>query len=115
MTVVQIVEDNRDVAQMLSLLLQINRPDLEVRSHTDDFNGVFDTVLWADVDIGVIDLMLPGVDGRTIVTWLAEHAPHVRRVVYSAIVDPTSGPDDAHAVLTKTADYRSIVAALGLD
>lgn len=114
MKCVLIVEDNIDVAHMLSTLLRLNGAGVEVKLHTDDFAAVMDVQRWDGIDVGVIDLMLPKVSGVTILRWMADNVPTVRRVVYSATAESVDRKL-ADAVLNKTADYRTIVAALGLN
>lgn len=110
---VAIVEDSPDVAEMLTAMLGLS--DVETVTFTDDFASLLSAEPWQGVDVALVDLMLPGIDGDEILAYLASHHPTVRRVVLSAVAHQRLGLDQlAHAVVTKPVDTRSLLRAIGV-
>lgn len=58
---------------------------------------------WSGVTAAVVDLLMPRVDGVTVLQWLAVHHPNVKRVVCSALLDDqlTDAQQWAHEVIHK--------------
>lgn len=81
---VRIVEDNVDVAYMLGAALALDAPDLDVAFTTTAFDQLLQPEPWEGVDVAVCDLMLPGVDGQTILRYLRDTKPTIRRVAMTA-------------------------------
>lgn len=110
---VAIVEDSPDVAEMLTAMLGLH--DLDTVAFTDDFTALLHPGPWQGVDVALVDLMLPGIDGDEILAYLAAHHPTVRRVVLSAVAHQRLGLDrHADAVVTKPVDTRSLLRAIGV-
>lgn len=76
---VVIIDDNEDILEIVSLAL---RPD-DVTTVTDP-RDVLDEAVWEGIDAAIVDLMMPTMHGRDVLQWLAEHAPHVRRIALTA-------------------------------
>ena len=109
---VRVVDDEALVAELIAINLTIAGHTVDMRTSADD---LLDADLWRDVDVVVTDLMMPGVSGEELCSWLAATAPHVRRVVLTA-----SGRDpadvDAHASLDKPIAMEQLfVAVTGSD
>ena len=82
---VVVIEDGPDLAFMLAQRLRLDDPDVEVVTITADFEHAVANHPWHDVDIAVVDIMLPRIDGRTIAYWLHTQHPNVRVLVWSAL------------------------------
>lgn len=76
-----IVEDDAMLAGLQAELLDGHNVEV-VTSH---FAELFAPERWADVDVAVVDLMLPGVNGEDLLDYLAAHHPQIRRVVSTAM------------------------------
>ncbi len=84
---VLILEDNEDVALLEKMLLERAGHEVVVVSQVDAL--LFEPAMWADIDAAVVDLMLAGSNrnGLFVTEWLRDHAPQVRRVIVSAMVN----------------------------
>lgn len=107
---VAIVEDSTEIAEMLRTLLEWE--GMEVVTFTADFAALLSEVPWEGIDVAVIDLMLPEVDGERILAYLADHRPGVRRVVLSAVAHQRPGLDRVATVLTKPAPADLLISAI---
>ena len=98
----------RLVTQMLE-----EEPGVVTTAGGHDVQVLMDEALWRDVDVALVDLLLPGTTGDELLTWLVDHAPHVRRVAMSG-----SGPlrlasvRNADVKLLKTFMLDDLLAAL---
>lgn len=102
-----VVEDSSDLRMLLSIHAR------EVGRVAASFATVKAAIRWAGwdtVDGAVIDWRLPDGTGGDLLDWLAEHHPHVRCVVTTALVPLPTHPH-AVAVLDK-ADFRGVMEAL---
>lgn len=82
---VRLVDDNADMIALFRTNMELHRPDVDLEVVHDGFDRLLDTNQWADVDIAVLDVMLPGtVSGAHIALYLAQHVPHIRRVFWTA-------------------------------
>jgi DNA-binding NtrC family response regulator len=79
---VLIVEDNEMIMRMVTQMCEIE-PGVVVRSGGADAGLLIDVRAWEGVDVAIVDLLLPETDGETLLDWLAEEAPHVRRIAMS--------------------------------
>jgi DNA-binding NtrC family response regulator len=110
---VRIVDDNRDIAEMVSALLSIEGIPNAITS--EDFDLLLHADRWSGIRVALVDLNLgEATTGEDILTFLKETCPNIRRVVFSATGDV--GPelerlhDLAHAVLVKPAEIGDILA-----
>lgn len=78
---VVIVEDDFTLARLEAFVLEERH---EVTLVTTNFRALLTPEPWADIDVAVIDLMLPDLPGEDIVTYLASQHPKIRRVVCTA-------------------------------
>lgn len=77
--------------------------------------GMLAEAWWADVDVAIIDLILPGITGVELVQFLARNAPHVRMVVSTGLSDSSLRPELSevvHAVLCKPYPLEALAEAL---
>lgn len=111
---VRVVEDHPDLAELLRLELIHAGFDVDVR--TVGFATLLDVGEWEDIDAAVFDLQLgDDVTGGDLVLFVAEHAPHVRRVILTATLEVHLTPDvraAAHVVLGKPTALGRIAEAL---
>lgn len=106
-----VIEDNEDVGQYLETFLQ--QEGHEPVLVPAEFQVVLHRDFWVDVDVALIDLLLGhALNGGHILAWLKANAPHVRRVVLSAVANHVDVKEQAHAVLVKPASPSAIRAAL---
>lgn len=105
---VRIIDDNRDIAEMVSTLLSLEGIANAITS--EDFDLLLHTDRWSSVRVALIDLNL-GSDttGQDILTFLRDHLPNIRRVVLSATGDLGDLNGLAHAVLVKPAEMADIL------
>lgn len=81
---VVIVEDTKDLATLLVYMIR-HELGWEAEAITEGFETLLDPQRWVGVDIVLCDLMMPGMDGLTILEWMKQNTPGVRRVVLSAV------------------------------
>jgi two-component system alkaline phosphatase synthesis response regulator PhoP len=77
-----VVEDEPDVARLQQTILE--DAGATVTLITSDFQCTLRAETWLGVDVAVIDLMLPDLDGEDICRYLIQDQPQVRRVVCTA-------------------------------
>ena len=83
---VVIIEDGPDLAHMLAQRLCLDmRDQVEVVTITTDFEAAVANYNWHDVNVAVVDIMLPRIDGRTIAYWLHTQHPNVRVIIWTAM------------------------------
>ena len=109
---VVIVEDARDVARLEELLLTDAGHTVTV--YTEGFDRLLHPEPWQGVDVALLDLMLgEDTSGADILGYLANHHPHIRRVVCSAVSDVLAPSTTlADVVLRKPAGVTEILAAV---
>lgn len=109
---VRIVEDNEDIAFMLGAMLI--DADLDVVYTTADFEQLLTTDPWARIDVAICDLMLGPVDGITILRYLRDEHPHIRRIAMTAaLTEGVVATGVAHRVLTKPFVTADMIEAIG--
>ena len=81
-----VVDDNEVIAKLLHVIID-NESDLTFLRGDTDVTRLMDDKSWRDVDVAVVDLLLPRTTGDTLLRWLEEHEPHIRRVAMSAAGD----------------------------
>lgn len=79
---VVIVEDDPGVGKYQAMALE--QAGIDVRL-PDPGPELMHPSVWAGVDVAVVDVMMPKIDGREILRWLAQHCPNVRRVCVTAL------------------------------
>jgi DNA-binding NtrC family response regulator len=112
---VRIVDDNRDIAEMVSALLSIEGIPNAITS--EDFDLLLHVDRWSGIRVALVDLHLgEPTTGEDILGFLKENCPNIRRVVFSATGDVGSEQEQmrlrelAHAVLVKPAEIGDILA-----
>jgi DNA-binding response OmpR family regulator len=105
-----LVEDDHDVADLL-------RHHLESFGyavvHAATGEAAVDELPSLDLDLAIVDIKLPGLDGHGVITALRDSAPHVDcPVVIASIVDEGDQHGHADAVLTKPFGKRELRAAI---
>jgi DNA-binding NtrC family response regulator len=80
-----VVEDDLMIMKLVGHMLA--EADVDMTPAGGDAAALMDESKWDEVDVAIVDLLLPKVAGDDLLDWLAEHAPHVRRIAMSG-----SGP-----------------------
>lgn len=108
---VRVVEDNEDIAHLLEVTLPI--ADVQAVFTTSGFTDLLTDEPWERIDAALVDLMLPGIDGLTILRWLQETHPHIRRVAMTAsLIHAEQATGIAGIVLVKPFDMTALQRAL---
>jgi DNA-binding response OmpR family regulator len=112
---VRIIEDHPDIGELLRLELSMAGFAVEWRS--SHFGDLLNAERWDGVQGAVFDLQLgdPDVTGGDIVLFVAEHAPHIRRVILSASPEADLTPElraAAHVVMDKPTGIGKLAEAL---
>jgi two-component system, OmpR family, response regulator RegX3 len=106
-----IVEDEPDVAEVQA---QILKHVASVQIIAEDFRQCFDPGTWIGVDVAILDLMLPGVEGEDICRFLKVQFPRIRRIICTA--KPTyvlpELAEIAHVVIQKPFTDVQLIAAV---
>lgn len=112
---VLIVEDSEEIAYLIKQNFAAS--NVEVQTHTNNFQLLLEPEVWANIDAVLLDLMLPGISGWDIAEYLTAQHPHIRIVILSAAAPFNKPPKDVkvHASLSKPSSYRDIALALGVD
>ncbi len=79
---VLVVDDDPIIARLVADVLELS--ELEIRTHTARFEELLAPEPWDDVDVAIVDLMMPVVGGEEILAYLQSELPHVRRISLSA-------------------------------
>jgi CheY-like chemotaxis protein len=109
---VLVVDDNRDTAESLALLLNLEGHD--VRAVTSGF-AAFDALAEFTPDVCVLDIKMPLMDGFAVAARLREAlGPKVRLLALTVELGVTADSRSAafDAVFTKPPDLRELFAAV---
>ena len=79
---VLVVEDDPMIMRLVLRMLE-DEAGITATAGGDNVVVLMDTSLWGDVDVAVVDLLLPGTTGDEQLWWLEANAPHVRRIAMS--------------------------------
>lgn len=88
-----VIEDSAHYQNLLALLLQQHFPDATVQVADDGIAGLA-MAGRLDPDVLIIDILLPGIDGATLITSLRSHEQfrHCRLVVVTALDEVQRAP-----------------------
>ena len=108
---IRVVEDTAELAFLTKYHLE--QEGHEVVTTTAEFERLLRPEPWQDVDVAIVDLMLPGVRGEEILGWLCEHAPEIRRIAFTAsVVHAADVMGLAHRTLIKPASKDDLFDAV---
>ena len=79
---IRVIEDTPEIAWLAKFHLEAEHHT--VITTTGEFERVLRDEAWNDIDVAVVDLMLPGINGKEILRWLSEHRPDIRRIAMTA-------------------------------
>lgn len=82
-----LADDQALVRGALAALLGME-PDLEVVAEADRGDAVLDAVRATEVDVALLDIEMPGLDGIAVVELLAAEAPSVRSLIVTTFGRP---------------------------
>jgi CheY-like chemotaxis protein len=88
-----LIEDSTHYQNLISLLLRQKFPDVELRTATDGIVGLAMAGEFQP-DVLMVDILLPGIDGATLITSLRSH-PQFRRmqvIVVTSLAPEQLGP-----------------------
>lgn len=85
-----VAEDHEVTARLYAFLLEERGHQVDVV--TDRFERLISARWpWDDIEVAVVDLRLPeGIQGETIIGWLAVHHPHVRTVAVTGYAEEST-------------------------
>ena len=109
----RLVEDSPEIAVWLKQALELGGAEFQIVTTTREFERLLSPSPWEDIDVAVIDVMLPGVSGLDIARYLAEVHPGIRVVIMTASLpaaDEATGVADA--VIVKPFSSQDMVAAI---
>lgn len=81
---VHLVDDTPAIAEWLADALEIFTTNVVTKVTTSDFIQLLQPEPWEGVDVAVVDIMLPGVSGIEILTYLMNDHPQVKRICMTA-------------------------------
>lgn len=112
---VLLVEDEPDIARLASIVLPLTDDSLEVIIYTrpEQRASLLTAEPWKDVDVAVIDLMMPATSGAEILTYIHARFPNIRRVIVTASSSLALKYSHlAHVVLVKPVPVSELVDAI---
>jgi two-component system response regulator DesR len=104
---VVLIDDEDDVRRVMEEMLRLHLPDIvEVRSfRPEDVDGID----WGGCQVAIVDLMMPGRDGESILAELQEKHPGVYRVAW------TAKSREARDALAETGLADAVIAKPGFE
>jgi DNA-binding NarL/FixJ family response regulator len=110
-----VVDDDRDVQDLLEFMLEVDGR-FRVVGRASDATEAVNVVERQRPDAVVLDLQLPGMDGITALPLIRRRAPEARIVVFSAFPDPFTLVDvlqlGADGYLNKNATWLELIPTL---
>lgn len=90
---VLLIEDSRHFQSLVSLLLRRHFPDVQLRVADDGIAGLAMVGAWQP-DVLIVDILLPGIDGATLITSLRTHPQfvHSRLLVVTSLDETERAP-----------------------
>ena len=82
-----LADDQALVRGALAALLGLE-PDLEIAAEVSRGDEVLAAVRATSIDVALLDIEMPGLDGIAVVEQLAEHAPHIRALIVTTFGRP---------------------------
>ena len=109
---VLLVEDTAMIVRLVTRMLDGESGFVLSQGGSDVFALMHES-LWDEIDVAVVDLLLPSATGGELLRWLEAHAPHVRRVAMSGW-SPDRLQDDVpcHVRLLKPFTVEEMLAAV---
>lgn len=109
---VVVVEDDEMILKLVSRALDAE-DDITLRRSEIGVTTLMNEAAWRDVDVAIVDLLLPGTVGDELIRWLAAHAPHVRRIAVSGAGESRlAEATDAHVNLLKPFMIDELLTAI---
>lgn len=90
---VLLIEDSRHFQNLVSLLIRRHFPDAQLRVADDGIAGLAMVGAWQP-DVLIVDILLPGIDGATLITSLRTHPQfvHSRLLVVTSLDETERAP-----------------------
>ena len=114
---VRVVEDVPELAVFFKHALnEYGSDELDVTTTTSHFERLLSSPPWEDVDVAVLDVMLPGVSGLDIARFLREVHPRIRVIVMTASLQAAEEATGiADTVLVKPFATAELLRAMGVE
>lgn len=112
---VLLVEDEPDLARLASIALPLTDDSLEVVIYTrpEQRASLLTAEPWKDVDVAVIDLMMPETSGAEVLTYIHARFPNIRRIILTASSSLAIKYSHlAHVVLVKPVPVPELIDAI---
>lgn len=108
---VVVIEDNDDLSELIGQRIELEIPDVSVMRIGEDFKASVEWLDWDEVDVAVVDIMLPGISGREIMYWLHTEYPNVRVYGWSAIAEFQTDIVE-HEIIFGKPDIEGLIGAI---
>jgi len=113
-----VVDDHPVLREGLVALLRQGRPDAEVLQARDAHEGLGLVDLHEDIEVVVLDLVMPGLDGLEAIAEFGRRRPALPLIVLSSSEDPHMArqaiAQGALGYVPKSADPRTLLSAIAL-
>lgn len=113
-----VVDDHPVLREGLAALLRQGRPDAEVLQARDAHEGLGLVDLHEDIEVVVLDLVMPGLDGLAAIAEFGRRRPALPLIVLSSSEDPHIArqaiAQGALGYVPKSADPRTLLSAITL-
>jgi len=113
-----VVDDHPVLREGLAALLRQGRPDAEVLQARDAHEGLGLVDLHEDIEVVVLDLVMPGLDGLEAIAEFGRRRPALPLIVLSSSEDPHMArqaiAQGALGYVPKSADPRTLLSAIAL-
>jgi len=113
-----VVDDHPVLREGLAALLRQGRPDAEVLQARDAHEGLGLVDLHEDIEVVVLDLVMPGLDGLAAIAEFGRRRPALPLIVLSSSEDPHMArqaiAQGALGYVPKSADPRTLLSAITL-
>jgi DNA-binding NarL/FixJ family response regulator len=114
-TKILLVDDHRMFLESLTYVLA-NQPELEVSDRVENSNAAIQSLQNSLVDIALVDIDMPGMNGLVLVRQIHTQFPTVKTVILSSSIEPATIKSAVKAgvrgYVVKTSESRILIEAL---
>lgn len=113
---VLIADDSHEITDLVRMVAR-DYVDLVVQVW-DHFPALLTPAPWTDIDVAIVDIMLPEMSGVDVLLYLQSDHPHIKRIAFTASYmgqeDVRKHPGLVEHVLRKPCTPEDILAAIGV-